>query len=120
MVLLADRHGLELVDLRWAQIDFKRRAGVRRAKKGTQHTSRPGDELRALPSLPARDPASLRIHVRTPCAVHDGGLRQDGGAGRRGPASSSRPTLTCSATPAASPSPTPAMIRDRCRPIWAT
>jgi type 1 fimbriae regulatory protein FimB/type 1 fimbriae regulatory protein FimE len=56
MILVAYRHGfraLELVDLRWEQIDFN--AGtiaVRRAKKGTPSTHPiRGDELRALRKL---------------------------------------------------------------------
>ena len=55
MILLAYRHGLraiELVDLRWDQIDFTSRPAVlhvRRAKRGTPSTHPlQGDELRAL------------------------------------------------------------------------
>jgi len=58
MVLLAYRHGLraiELVDLRWDQIDFTARPAVlhvRRAKRGTPSTHPlQGDELRALRQL---------------------------------------------------------------------
>jgi integrase len=56
MILLAYRHGfraIELVDLRWDQIDFNRGTlAVRRAKKGTPSTHPiMGDELRALRKL---------------------------------------------------------------------
>jgi integrase len=56
MILLAYRHGLraiELVDLRWDQIDFNRATmAVRRAKKGTPSTHPlQGDEMRALRRL---------------------------------------------------------------------
>jgi integrase len=56
MILLAYRHGfraIELVDLRWDQIDFNRAMlAVRRAKKGLPSTHPiPGDELRALRRL---------------------------------------------------------------------
>ena len=58
MILLAYRHGLrpiELVDLRWDQIDFTARPAVlhvRRAKRGTPSTHPlQGDELRALRQL---------------------------------------------------------------------
>jgi len=56
MILTAYRHGLralELVDLRWDQIDFESATlAVRRAKKGTPSTHPiRGDELRALRRL---------------------------------------------------------------------
>ena len=56
MVLMAYRHGLgasELVDLRWAQVEFGTAAlHVRRVKQGTPSTHPiPGDELRALRRL---------------------------------------------------------------------
>ena len=56
MILLAYRHGLraiELVDLRWDQIDFNRATlAVRRAKRGTPSTHPlQGDEMRALRKL---------------------------------------------------------------------
>jgi integrase len=56
MILVAYRHGLrasELVDLRWAQVDFRSAAlHVRRVKQGTPSTHPiPGDELRALRRL---------------------------------------------------------------------
>ena len=56
MILLAYRHGfraIELVDLRWDQIDFARATlAVRRAKRGTPSTHPiQGDELRALRKL---------------------------------------------------------------------
>jgi len=56
MVLVAYRHGfrpIELVDLRWDQIDFaSARLHVRRAKKGTPATHPlMGDEMRALRKL---------------------------------------------------------------------
>jgi integrase len=56
MVLVAYRHGLrasELVDLRWAQVDFRSAAlHVRRVKAGTPSTHPIlGDELRALRRL---------------------------------------------------------------------
>jgi integrase len=56
MVLLAYRHGLravELVDLRWDQVDFKTATlHVRRVKKGTPSTHPIlGDEMRALRRL---------------------------------------------------------------------
>lgn len=59
MILIAYRHGLraiELVDLRWDQIDFTHATlAVRRAKKGSPSTHPlRGDELRALRRL-ARD-----------------------------------------------------------------
>jgi integrase len=64
MVLLAYRHGLraiELVDLRWDQIDFNNATlAVRRAKKGSPSTHPiRGDELRALRRLAReQDPKS--------------------------------------------------------------
>jgi type 1 fimbriae regulatory protein FimB/type 1 fimbriae regulatory protein FimE len=64
MVLVAFRHGLrasELVDLRWAQVDFKTATlHVRRVKKGTPSTHPIlGDELRALRRLQReQEPAS--------------------------------------------------------------
>jgi site-specific recombinase XerD len=56
MILLAYRHGfraVELVDLRWDQIDFTRATmAVRRAKRGTPSTHPiQGDEMRALRKL---------------------------------------------------------------------
>src|SRR5258707_9805796 len=56
MILLAYRHGfraVELVDLRWDQIDFDRATlAVRRAKRGSPSTHPiQGDELRALRRL---------------------------------------------------------------------
>ena len=56
MILIAYRHGLravELVDLRWEQIDFAHAVlHVRRAKKGTPSTHPlRGDEMRALRRL---------------------------------------------------------------------
>ena len=56
MILLAFRHGLraiELVDLRWDQIDFNRATlAVRRAKRGTPSTHPlQGDEMRVLRKL---------------------------------------------------------------------
>jgi len=56
MILLTYRHGLraiELVDLRWDQIDFNRATlAVRRAKRGTPSTHPlQGDEMRALRKL---------------------------------------------------------------------
>jgi site-specific recombinase XerD len=56
MILLAYRHGfraVELVDLRWDQIDFHRATlAVRRAKRGSPSTHPiMGDELRALRKL---------------------------------------------------------------------
>jgi integrase len=56
MILLAYRHGfraIELVDLRWDQIDFSRATlAVRRAKRGTPSTHPlQGDEMRALRKL---------------------------------------------------------------------
>jgi integrase len=56
MILLAYRHGfrsIELVDLRWDQIDFDRATlAVRRAKRGSPSTHPiQGDELRALRRL---------------------------------------------------------------------
>jgi integrase len=56
MILLAYRHGfraIELVDLRWDQIDFARATlAVRRAKRGTPSTHPiQGDELRAIRKL---------------------------------------------------------------------
>jgi len=56
MILLAYRHGfraIELVDLRWDQIDFGRATvAVRRAKRGTPSTHPlQGDEMRALRKL---------------------------------------------------------------------
>jgi type 1 fimbriae regulatory protein FimB/type 1 fimbriae regulatory protein FimE len=56
MILVAYRHGLrpvELVDLRWDQIDFAAATlAVRRAKRGTPSTHPiSGDELRALRRL---------------------------------------------------------------------
>jgi len=64
MILVAYRHGLraiELVDLRWDQIDFETATmAVRRAKKGTPSTHPiRGDELRALRRLQReQDPKS--------------------------------------------------------------
>jgi integrase len=64
MILLAYRHGfraIELVDLRWDQIDFARgMLAVRRAKRGTPSTHPvQGDELRALRRLAReQDPKS--------------------------------------------------------------
>jgi len=56
MVIVAYRHGLrasELVDLRWAQVDFERATmAIRRAKRGTPSTHPIlGDEMRALRKL---------------------------------------------------------------------
>ena len=56
MILLTYRHGfraIELVDLRWDQIDFDRATlAVRRAKKGSPSTHPLlGDEMRALRRL---------------------------------------------------------------------
>jgi len=56
MVLVTYRHGLrasELVDLRWAQVEFRTATlHVRRVKRGTHSTHPiPGDELRALRRL---------------------------------------------------------------------
>jgi integrase len=67
MILLAYRHGLraiELVDLRWDQIDFENATmAVRRAKKGTPSTHPiRGDELRALRRLSReQDPKSAFV-----------------------------------------------------------
>jgi integrase len=64
MILLAYRHGfraIELVDLRWDQIDFNRATlAVRRAKRGTPSTHPlQGDEMRALRKLQReQDPKS--------------------------------------------------------------
>jgi integrase len=64
MILLAYRHGfraIELVDLRWDQIDFSRATlAVRRAKRGTPSTHPlQGDEMRALRKLQReQDPKS--------------------------------------------------------------
>jgi type 1 fimbriae regulatory protein FimB/type 1 fimbriae regulatory protein FimE len=68
MILVALRHGLraaELVDLRWAQIDFTAAVlHVRRVKKGTPatHPLR-GDEMRALRKLQRESPASAFVFV---------------------------------------------------------
>ena len=56
MILVAYRHGLraaEVVDLRWAQVEFATTTlHVRRVKQGTPSTHPiPGDELRALRRL---------------------------------------------------------------------
>jgi integrase len=64
MILLAYRHGfraIELVDLRWDQIDFHRATlAVRRAKRGSPSTHPlQGDEMRALRKLQReQDPKS--------------------------------------------------------------
>src|SRR3977135_23542 len=64
MILVAYRHGfraVELVDLRWDQIDFGRATlAVRRVKKGTPSTHPIlGDEMRALRKLQReQDPKS--------------------------------------------------------------
>jgi len=64
MILLTYRHGfraIELVDLRWDQIDFSRATlAVRRAKRGTPSTHPlQGDEMRALRKLQReQDPKS--------------------------------------------------------------
>jgi integrase len=84
MILLAYRHGLramELVDLRWDQIDFTARPAVlhvRRVKRGTPSTHPiQGDELRALRSSsasrirspPLSSPRSVahRFRISTAC-----------------------------------------------------
>jgi integrase len=69
MILVAYRHGLravELVDLRWDQIDFNSAAmAVRRAKKGSPATHPIiGDELRALRRL-QREQESKDTYVFT-------------------------------------------------------
>jgi integrase len=67
MILVAYRHGLrvsELVDLRWAQVEFRTATlHVRRAKQGTPSTHPIlGDELRALRRLQReQDPKSAFI-----------------------------------------------------------
>ena len=67
MILMAYRHGLrsiELVDLRWDQIDFDTaNLAVRRAKKGSPSTHPfRGDELRALRRLAReQDPKSAFV-----------------------------------------------------------
>jgi len=67
MILVAYRHGLraiELVDLRWDQIDFNRATlAVRRAKRGTPSTHPlQGDEMRALRRLQReQDPKSTFV-----------------------------------------------------------
>jgi integrase len=64
MILLAYRHGfraIELVDLRWDQVNFNRATlAVRRAKRGTPSTHPiQGDEMRALRKLQReQDPKS--------------------------------------------------------------
>jgi integrase len=68
MILMAYRHGLravELVDLRWEQVDsFAATLAVRRAKKGTPatHPIR-GDELRALRRLQRESPGGPFLFV---------------------------------------------------------
>ena len=67
MILMAHRHGfraIELVDLRWDQIDFDTaNLAVRRAKKGSPSTHPVrGDELRALRKLAReQDPKSAFV-----------------------------------------------------------
>jgi integrase len=69
MLLLAYKHGLravELVDLRWDQIDFDNATlAVRRAKKGSPSTHPiRGDELRALRRLAReQDPKSAFVFI---------------------------------------------------------
>jgi integrase len=63
MILVAYRHGfrpIELVDLRWDQVDFDgHRLHVRRAKKGNPSTHLlQGDEMRALRKLRRESPHS--------------------------------------------------------------
>jgi integrase len=125
MVLLAYRHGLracELVDLEWSQVDFKAAVlHVRRAKKGTPatHPLR-GDELRALRKLQRESPASSFVFVSergSPFSTA-GFAKMVERAGAE-PASISRHTRTCYVTPAASPSPMPAMTPRLTGGPWA-
>ena len=89
MILVAYRHGLrasELVDLRWAQVEFGTATlHVRRVKQGTPSTHPIlGDELRALRRLQReQEPkVALRIHVGTGSTLQHRWLRPHGRAGR--------------------------------------
>ena len=88
MVLVAYRPGLrasELVDLRWAQVEFRTATlHVRRVKQGTPSTHPiPGDELRVLRRFArAGTQVTLRVHLRTGRTVHHRWLRPHGGASR--------------------------------------
>ena len=109
MVLVAYRHGLrasELVDLRWDQVDFRTATlHVRRVKQGTPSTHPIlGDELRALRRLQReqepRSPFVFTSERATPFTTAGFARMVE----RAGPMLiwASKPTPTCSGTPAAS------------------
>ena len=110
MVLVAYRHGLrasELVDLRWAQVEFKTATlHVRRVKQGTPSTHPIlGDELRALRRLQREQEPNRRS-----CSPRSGARRSQrlaspawSSARVPRPSLGSRHTRTCSGTPAATP-----------------
>ena len=127
MILVAFRHGLrssELVDLRWDQIDFTHAVGTYAGPRRARLPPIPyvGDEMRALrklqreqdPSRPSCSPASAARRSRRQA------LRAWWSALVSRLSLAFRLILTCCATPAASPWPTRATIRGRCRPISAT
>jgi integrase len=122
MILVAYRHGLrasELVDLRWDQIDFDTATlAVRRAKKGTPSTHPiRGEELRALRRLQReQDPKSPFVFTSERGAPFTTAgfarmVERAGEAAKLG--FKAHPHMLRHAS--ASPWPTRATIRGRCR-----
>ena len=108
MVLVAYRHGLrasELVDLRWAQVDFRTATlHVRRVKQGTPSTHPIlGDELRALRRLQReQEPKSPFVFTSERGAPFStAGFARMVERTRSRPSWPSRRIRTCSGTPAA-------------------
>ena len=109
MVLVAYRHGLragELVTLRWDAIDFAHGRLHVQPAQGQRGVGPPAVRPRAAGAAPAQARAgpgfAVHLHVRTRCAVHDGGISQDGRPARCGRSTSTfRCIRTCCGTPAA-------------------
>ena len=127
MILVAYRHGLrasELTDLRWDQIDFQSATlHVRRVKNGSPSTHPiAGDELRQLRKLQReQDPKSPFVFTsERGSPFTTAALLAWWSVLASRPGSASRLTPTCCGTPAATPWPTRATIRGRCKPTWAT